>query len=175
MHPAVACNDWLVEWPPGSIAGYDDDDAGTLDERGDLPFRLRVAMLGSFGISARADRGSDADFAIVAAHVALYRDIVRPLVHHGEQYLLTQPPAADGGGDWAAIWYVAKDGQRGVLFAFRLGSDQTSRVFPLPGLDPGRRYLARRFGAAAQEAAVERLVVTAPEPFQSELCVVEAV
>ncbi len=173
-HPAVACNDWLVEWPPGSIAGYDEEDAGTLDERGDLAFRLRVAMLGSFGISARADRWSEADFATAAAHVALYRDTIRELVHHGDQYLLTPAPEADGSGDWAAIWYVAKDGSHGVLFAFRLGSDEASRMFPLPGLAGGRRYLARLFAGGVSEATADGLSVTVAEKFQSELCVVEA-
>jgi alpha-galactosidase len=174
-HPAVACNDWLVEWPPGSIAGYDEEDAGTLDERGDLPFRLRVAMLGSFGISARADRWSDDEFATAAAHVALYRQTVRELVHHGDQYLLTRTPEADGSGDWAAIWYVAKDASRGVLFAFRLGSDESSRAFPLPGLPQGSRYRARWFDGAVDELAAQEVKVTVPGQFQSELCVVEAV
>ena len=69
-HPAVACNDWLVEWPPGRIPGYDDDcRAG--DMRGDLAFRLRVAMLGSFGISAGIDRWSAADIATAKVHVGL--------------------------------------------------------------------------------------------------------
>ena len=174
-HPAVACNDWLVEWPPGSITGYDEEDTGTLDERGDLPFRLRVAMLGSFGISARVDRWSEADFATAAAHVALYRDTVRAVVHHGDQYLLTRPPDADGSGEWAAIWYVAKDASRGVLFAFRLGSEHVARVFPLPGLTGGRRYRARLFDGAVRDVTADGVTVTVPGKFQSELCVVEVV
>jgi alpha-galactosidase len=173
-HPAAACNDWLVEWPPGSIAGYDDEDSGTLDERGDLAFRLRVAMLGSFGISARADHWSDADFAIAAAHVALYRDTIRALVQHGDQYLLTPPPEANGSGDWAAIWYVAKDGSRGVLFAFRLSGEESSRMFLLPGLATGRRYVARLFGGEVEQAVTDGVALSVPQKFQSELCVVEA-
>jgi alpha-galactosidase len=172
-HPAVVCNDWLVEWPPGSIAGYDEEDAGTLDERGDLPFRLRVAMLGSFGISARADRWSDAEFAVAAAHVELYQRSLRELVHHGDQYLLTRTPEADGSGDWAAIWYVAKDASHGVLFAFRLGSDEASRAFPLPGLAQDRRYRVRWFGGAVDALAAQEVKVMVPGQFQSELCLVE--
>ncbi len=177
-HPAVACNDWLIEWPPGSIAGYDEEDAGSLDERGDLPFRLRVAMLGSFGISARADQWPEPDFATAAAHIALYRDTLRAIIHHGDQYLLTHPPAVDGSGEWAAVWYVTKDGLHGVLFAFRLGSEQASHVFPLPGLAKGLRYRVRWFGREVSEAAAESLTsgltVTMPRQFQSELCVIEA-
>jgi alpha-galactosidase len=143
-HPAVVCNDWLIEWPPGRIAGYDDDeDSVGLDDRCDLPFRLRVAMLGSFGISAAIDRWPEADLVIAAEHVALYRNKLRSIIHHGNQYFLTPPPI-DGSGDWAAIWYVAKDGSNGVLFAFRLGGGEGSRSFPLPAY-PRRRAIEQAF------------------------------
>jgi alpha-galactosidase len=178
-HPAVDCNDWLIEWPPGSIAGYDDEDAAGLDERGDRPFRLRVAMLGSFGVSARADQWPEADFAVAAQHIARYREKLRAIIHHGDQYLLTASPEADGSGDWAAIWYVAKDGMRGVLFAFRLAGDKASRSFLLSGLLGGRRYRVRVFSGAVTEhtgdALMAGLAVVVPDRFQSELCVVDSV
>jgi alpha-galactosidase len=176
-HPAVVCNDWLIEWPPGSIAGYDDEDAGGLDERGDLPFRLRIAMLGSFGISARIDRWPEADFALAAAHVALYREKLRAIIQEGDQYLLTEAPPGDGNGDWTALWYAAKDGTKGVLFAFRLAGAAAERVFALPGLVPDRSYQASFFSGAASEttgAALARgLSVAIPAQFQSALCYVE--
>jgi alpha-galactosidase len=56
-HPAVVCNDWLIEWPPGRIAGYDDDDSLNVDKRCDLPFRLRVAMLAALGSAQRSIAG----------------------------------------------------------------------------------------------------------------------
>lgn len=146
-HPAVVCNDWLVEWPPDAIAGYDDD-APELVGLGDLPFRLHVAMLGSFGISARVDRWEAADVATVAAHVGLYRERLRPLIQFGDQYLLTHAPGPDGSGDWAAVWYAAKDGTGGALYAFRLGGAEAVRVFGLPGLAAGARYRCSRFGDA---------------------------
>jgi len=177
-HPAVVCNDWLVEWPPGSIAGYDEEDAAGLDERGDLAFRLRVAMLGSFGVSARADQWPDADFTAAAAHVALYKEKLRAIIHHGYQYQLTRSPPADGSGDWAAIWYVAKDANRGVLFAFRLNGAEASRLFPLPGLRADRRYRVGRFSGGVTHAGGDVLAaglsVAIPGRFQSELCLIEA-
>ena len=176
-HPAVVCNDWLIEWPPGSIAGYDEDDSAGVDERGDLAFRLRVAMLGSFGISARADKWPEADFAVATEHVALYRDKLRPIIQFGDQYLLTRSPQADG-GDWAAIWYVAKDGRRGVLFAFRLEGADATRDFPLPGLLPRVHYrISRGAGesAATSEALAAGLTITLPDHYQSELCMVDAI
>jgi len=179
-HPAVVCNDWLIEWPPGRIAGYDDDeDSAGLDERCDLPFRLRVAMLGSFGISASIDRWPEADLVVAAEHVALYRDKLRPIIHHGDQYFLTPPPAADGSSGWAAIWYVAKDGSNGVLFAFRLGSGGTSRIFALAGLVSEKGYRASLLSAGriidtSGEALARGLSIAVPGQFQSELVIVEA-
>jgi len=105
-----------------------------LDERGDLPFRLRVAMLGSFGVSARIDRWPECDCATAAAHIALYREKLRAIIHHGDQYLLTKAPPPDGNGDWVALWYAAKDRSGGDLFTFRLGSTEGSRVPSRPAL-----------------------------------------
>ncbi len=178
-HPAVVCNDWLIEWPAGRIAGYDDEDTVGLDERGDLSFRLRVAMLGSFGISATIDRWPEADLVVAAEHVALYRNKLRSIIHHGHQYLLTPPPPTDGNGDWAAIWYVAKDGSNGVLFAFRLAAAETSRVFPLAGLISDKGYRASLFSAgsivdATGEALAQGLNIIVLGQFQSELVLVEA-
>lgn len=174
-HPAVVCNDWLIDWP-GSSA--DDKQAPLVDSRGDLPFRLRVAMLGSFGISAPVERWSDADMRTVAAHIAQYTTRLRPIIHHGDQYVLTKPPPTDGNGDWAAIWYVAKDGSAGALFAFRLASLDTGCVFRLSGLREERRYRVSFFSGEAAEISGQALAagftITIADPYRSELCWVEA-
>jgi alpha-galactosidase len=137
-HPAVACNDWLIDWPPKSenlhLGRWN-----LPDDRGDLIFRMRVAMLGSFGISAPLTRWTEAEIATARAHVDWYKTVARPLVHHGDQYILTDQPPLDGNGDWAAMWFAAKDGARGMGLFFRLGGDQTRR-FALPGLDPAGRF-----------------------------------
>jgi alpha-galactosidase len=175
-HPAVVCNDWLVEWPPGAIPGYDDQYAET-DVRGDLAFRLRVAMLGSFGVSAPMDRWTESDITTAAAHIALYRTRVRAIIQHGDQYLLTRAPPADGNGDWAAIWYAAKDGAGGVLVAFRLMGADGTRAFALPGLLAQERYQVRRFSGASTDttgaALAAGFAVTVANPFDSELILVE--
>lgn len=175
-HPAVACNDSLIEWPPGRIRGYDDDSVRS-DMRGDLAFRLRVAMLGSFGISAAIDRWSAADIATAKTHVALYANHLRDIIHFGDQYQLTEPPTVHGIGDWAVMWYVSKDGRRGVLFAFRLGGAAATRVFQLPGLLPAAPYRiwlppgdASRTTGAVLAAG---LAVTIEANFASCLCRVE--
>ncbi len=174
-HPAIECNDWLIEWPPhdGLHANH------AVDERGDVAFRTRVAMLGTFGISAPVERWSEEDFATVTNHVRWYKEIVRPLLQSGDQYLLTGARPLDGNGDWAAVWYAAKDAERGILFAFRLVSDEAERIFALPGLDPDAAYHVRSpedWSAVRTGAELATgLAVMADIPFRSALIAVERI
>ncbi|MGE5151199.1 MAG: alpha-galactosidase, partial [Rhodospirillaceae bacterium] len=176
-HPAVVCNDWLIDWPgdPEGQPGQPES-ASLVDWRGDLAFRLRVAMLGTFGISAPIDRWSPADVATTAAHAALYVSKVRPLLHFGDQYYLTRAPHPDGSSDWAAIWYAAKDGASGVLFAFRLAGTERIRRFRLPGLHEESRYrVTAGDGQSLTRTGAELatgLEIAIAESFCSELCVV---
>lgn len=174
-HPAIVCNDWLIDWPGGSEPP--DQPPVLVDPRGDLALRLRVAMLGTFGISAPIHRWSEADRAIAAAHVAVYKASIRAIIHHGDRYALTPPPPPDGNGDWAAIWYVTKDGLQGVLFAFRLAGPQDSRTFRLRGLRKNRRYRLSFHGGPESTATGAELDtglgVVLDETFRSALCLVE--
>jgi alpha-galactosidase len=179
-HPAVACNDWLIDWP-GSHGGNHSqvEPASLVDWRGDLALRLRVAMLGTFGISAPIDRWAPDDIATTAAHIELYVTKLRPLVHHGNQSYLTPPPLPDGSSDWAAIWYAAKDGLSGVLFAFRLSGADGRRTFRLPGLDEETRYRVT-FGSGEQATRsgaelAAGLDIALAETFRSELCLIERI
>ncbi len=175
-HPAVECNDWLVEWPPHE-AQHDPHRAPGGD-LGDLAFRLHVAMLGSFGISAPVEQWSAEDTLIVKRHVAWYKAVVRPVLQSGNQYLLTEAPPLDGQGDWAAIWTVQPDGQRGVLFAFRLASGEAARVFALPGLNPATNYrVSSPTGgnrARSGAALAHGLRVQMDAPFTSRLLCIES-
>jgi alpha-galactosidase len=174
-HCAVECNDWLIEWPPHDGLHRQQE----VDQRGDLAFRTRIAMLGTFGISAPVGQWTSDDVSAVKDHVSWYKETVRPLVNAGDQYMLTEAPPLDGEGDWAAVWYAAKDARRGVLFAFRLASSQAQRSFALPGLVPEARYRLRtpegwstvRGGAELADG----LVVTAEAPFRSVLIAIEGV
>lgn len=172
-HPAVECNSWLVEWPPHDALHK----RQWTDERGDLAFRTRVAMLGTFGISAPVENWSEDEVALVRDHIAWYKRRVQPLIQHGDEYLLTDPPPVDGNGDWAAIWFAGKEKERGALLAFRLIGEQAVRTFALPGLDPAARYRVLRFGGEAEERSGQELaaglVVTAAEPYRSMLIAVE--
>jgi alpha-galactosidase len=176
-HPPAACNDWLIEWPPNSIQDHMSRGA-TPDERGDLAFRLRVAMLGTFGISAPVITWSDDDVELAARHVRWYREHVRRRVKSADQYLLTEQPPLDGRGDWAAIWYADKDRAGGVGFCFRLEGSAV-RSFGLAGLDPARRYRLRHLDGPVVEASGAELTsgvtVSLAAPFSSAAFVVEAV
>ena len=135
-------------------------------------------MLGSFGISAAIDRWSAADIATAAAHVTLYTTQLRDIIHHGDQYQLTAAPAPSGNAEWAAMWYVAKDGLCGVLFAFRLAGAAATRTFPLPGLHLTQRYRVQHNQAIAAEttgaALTTGLSVTIDSRFASYVCLIEA-
>jgi alpha-galactosidase len=177
MHPPEACNDMLIQWPQTFMPGYGAEPS-PLDDRCDLAFRLRVAMLGAFGVSCRLDRWSDADRAIGAAHVAFYRERLRPIIPSAVQYLLTDMPPVDGAGDWAAIWYLAPHREAGALFVFRLAGEEPVRKFTLPGLLAERQYrLTWQDGGTTLDDGATLLAgvqVRIDAAFRSALCVVQA-
>jgi alpha-galactosidase len=178
-HPPVACNDWLIDWPGGPDGHSSEvEPASLVDARGDLAFRLRVAMLSTFGISAPIDRWSRSD-TTAAAHVELYATKLRALIHHGDQSYLTVLPTPDGSSDWTAVWYAAKDRLSGVMFAFRLSGADATRAFPLHGLQEGKRYKLT-FGSGETTTCTggelaAGLEIALPDRFRSELCLVERV
>lgn len=164
-HPPELCNDWLIEWPPGDVP-YAKDAAP--DERGDLAFRLHIAMLGSFGLSARIGGWSADELARAREEIAWYKEVVRPLVQEGRQFILTPQPGLDGLGGWAAMAHVAPAGDRAVAFVFRLEAAEESFVLHLPGLVAAATYRVRVAGregppmtGAALAAGLE-VVVDAP-------------
>jgi alpha-galactosidase len=176
-HPPEQCNDWLVEWPPHEA--QHDPLRSPGGEYGDLPFRIGIAMLGSFGISAPVERWSDEEIAIVKKHVAWYKQVVRPILQSSRQYLLTDAPPLDGKGDWAAIWYLLPEGTSGTLFAFRLANGLPARTFPLLGLDAKALYHLSSLDGWGMTAKGEELAagleVEADSPFRAVLLSVEKV
>jgi len=135
-HLPEECNDWIVDWPPH------DSNAGlrSVDDRGRLALRAHVAMLGSLGVSAPVWQWSEAERRECAGYISWYKSRIRPLFAGSDQYLLTEQPALDGQGDWAAIWYVADDATSGHLTAVRLSDGTPSRFLPLHGLDQDASY-----------------------------------
>jgi alpha-galactosidase len=168
-HPPELCNDWLIEWPPGDVPYAKEAEA---DERGDLLFRLRIAMLGSFGISARVAAWSDEERRAAAAEVAWYKAIARPLVQDGQQFILTAQPSLEGLGGWAAMAHVAADGGRAIAFVFRLEASDDAFRLRLPGLERDASYLATLSdGRTLRLTGVEAeagITLTLDAPYRSE-------
>ena len=106
-------------------------------------------------------------------HVAWYKEFIRPIMHNGDQYLLTAAPPLDGNGDWAAVWYATRDAGRGTLFAFRLASEEREQSFGLAGLDPRAQYRLQSLDgwSAIRSGAdlVSGLAVTVDAPFRALL------
>lgn len=175
-HPPEMCNDWLIEWPPGDVPYAKGAEA---DERGDLHFRLRIAMLGSLGLSARIAAWSDEDLARASKEIAWYKVFARPLVQDGRQYILTPQPRLDGTGGWAAMAHVSPDAARAVAFVFRLESEEERFLLRLPGLDAGAPYEVSVSGENVRRVTGEELAkgvwITTEAPYRSRTVSVERI
>ncbi|MEO1043969.1 MAG: alpha-galactosidase [Pseudomonadota bacterium] len=105
-----------------------------------LPMALRVAvaMFGSMGIEADLRRESDADRAVLAQGVALYKQH-RDLLHRGDFVRLERSAAH------IAFGVVAGDRQEALFLRANLAEPAFAIPAPLrfAGLDPQRRYRLR--------------------------------
>lgn len=180
-HPAKLCNDWLINWPKPKDETRPADPSleWRWDDRGDLKFRLRVAMLGTFGISSKLDMWTKEEIATAREHITWYKRAARDVISSGDQYLLTEAPPLTGKADWAAIWYAAKDRSRGVGHFFRLEGTDAERTFVLPGLDASATYEVSFFDGGAEYQTGAELArgvrVTIAETYGSALVAVSRV
>jgi len=153
------CGNWSLDVAPSP------DGATLAGGLNNWSFRHRMGVTGSLRLPTVLFGRFEGDLNAATRRLHDWR--------RAHQYLLTPAPPPDGNGDWAAIWYVAKDASAGALFAFRLAGGDASRTFPLPGLNAKGRYHARTFGGTNLQIGAGGLAVTAPEPFHSELVAVE--
>jgi alpha-galactosidase len=102
-----------------------------------LQYRFLVAMQGALGVGANLNHWTDADSAMGAKMIALYKRI-RPAVQTGDLYRLLSPRT----NDVTANQYVAPDGKLGVLFAFRHAQQYSTAAAAvrLRGLDEKAVY-----------------------------------
>lgn len=132
------CNHWMVGdtdrgvVTPGGAPGWHD-------------FMFRVAMNGQFGISSRVHEWDAALRERAKANVALYKR-VRSTIADGDVYHLTDPPPNVNPTGWMAIQYVAPEGARSVVTAYRLAGGAATRAFPLRGLRVDASYRVLREG-----------------------------
>ncbi|GAA1814858.1 alpha-galactosidase [Luedemannella flava] len=131
-------------YPAGIMAAWVTDSPNWLNGRAvPLRFRFHVAMAGVLAVGGNLTEWSPAELAEAASLVAQYKEI-RPIVQHGRQYRLAPP-----GAPVTAVQYVAPDGDRSVVLAYRpfptLG--RLPQPLPLRGLDPTAVYRDDATGA----------------------------
>jgi len=141
-------------------------------------FLFRIPMNGQFGISSRIADWSPALRQRAAGEVASYKRI-RTVIDGSDVYHLTAQPAHNDPQGWMAIQYVARDAQRSVLLAYRLGHSEPSRRFPLRGLT-AERYAVSIDGQpagtfTAQELAGPGLPLTRDAEWRGAMVELEAV
>jgi alpha-galactosidase len=142
------CNHWMVG----------DDDHGHVDltkPPGWWDFLFRVPMNGQFGVSSRILDWSTELRACAAANIALYKRL-RQTIDGADVYHLTAQPAHDDPQGWMAIQYVAQDGGRSVVLAYRLAHGGDQETFRLRGL-AARRYAVDADGRPAGSYTAEEL------------------
>jgi alpha-galactosidase len=160
------CNHWMVG----------DKDDGTVHREGPVgwwDFLFRVPMNGQYGISSKAfDWGPELKWR-AAENVALYKSI-REILVGADVYHLTPQPDRDDPRGWMALQYVAPDRSRSVVTAYRLGGGEPSRLFPLRGLDPAKRYAVNLDGKPAVELQKHELTVTLDAEWRAAVIKLEA-
>jgi alpha-galactosidase len=112
-----------------------------------LDYRFLSAMQGSLGIGANLNKWNEAEFTDAARLVAAYKGI-RQTVQRGDLYRLIRPTDASGR---SATFYVSRDKQQAVLFAFLHSSTKLDRqpAIQVFGLDPMKRYRVKPINAAS--------------------------
>ena len=103
-----------------------------------LKFKINVAMMGKMGFDINLHEIGDGDMTYCQQSVALYKNVIKPLVLDGDQYRLVSPYE----GNHTSTMFVAKDRRDAVVFAFdvhpRYGESLYNVV--MQGLDPDATY-----------------------------------
>lgn len=102
-----------------------------------MDFRAKVALFGHMGIEADPTQMSPEDRAVLAAHVALYKQW-RTVLHEGTLYELLRPDSGTYG------WQVSLD-SRSLALVAQTGFSQYFEAAPIrfSGLQPERLYRVR--------------------------------
>lgn len=120
-------------------------------DRGKLPLRMHVSMLGLLGIGGHLGRWTQEEREVARKHSAAYKSI-RHTVQQGDQYRLRSAQA----GPFSAVQYVSKDRSGSVLFAFRTHLPRSQEALPplyLRGLEGGALYEVEGFPGVRSGAA----------------------
>jgi alpha-galactosidase len=135
-------------YAPGVMMDWVSDSPHWVNNRvTSLDYRFLSAMQGSLGIGANLNKWSEAEFKDAARLVAAYKGI-RQTVQRGELYRLIRPGDVSGR---SATFYVSRDKQQAVLFAFLHSSTKLDRQpsIQVLGLDPMKRYRVKSINTAS--------------------------
>ncbi len=144
---------WAQMLPLGVLGNHVGPDPNPITGRRQaMDFRAKCAMFGHMGVEADPARMREDDRAVLAAHIALYKDW-RDVIHGGRLYAITHPdPGVTGWlarGDGRALALVVQTAPAAgfhpapVTFA-GLDDDARYRLWlPAPWPVPARHYLAQ--------------------------------
>lgn len=109
-------------------------------------------------------------------HIALYKDVLRPLMREGRTYHIAPPT----GNDWDAIETYNPSRLTGAALVFRPDVSADSWAVRLKGLDAGQTYSVRGFDSGREWTATGEdlmrrgISLTLPERESSEILLFEA-
>ncbi len=132
-------SEWINGYPPQQFNPRDPN-----LQPHELDYFIRIGMLGVMGLSQKLPELPAWVRERYAAHIGLYKSLVRRFVRQADLYRLTDQPHRNGGGDrWAAFQYALPDADEHLLFVFRLPGGEPARTLRLRALHPDRDYLVR--------------------------------
>jgi alpha-galactosidase len=95
-------------------------------------------MMGWLTVMQNTNAWSPQEHAAAKQEFALYKEKLRPFIRDADLYHISARP---DGVHWDGIEYYDTQHQRALVYVFRGSArDEQTHIFPLYGLQPGRRY-----------------------------------
>jgi alpha-galactosidase len=122
--PAAMLEDYVEKWPTPRLENF--------------RYMLRSGMMGWLTVMQNTNAWSPQEHAAAKQEFALYKEKLRPFIRDADLYHISARP---DGVHWDGIEYYDTQHQRALVYVFRGSArDEQTHIFPLYGLQPGRRY-----------------------------------
>jgi alpha-galactosidase len=133
---------------------------------------LRAAMVHRFGASLRLPELRPDLLERLRVHLALYRDVLTPVIRDGVLRPLTESPARGGRGERAPAIQLTGSSDRHVVLAVTLDGGVRRAVVHPVALDPAARYRVTDLatGAATEATGAELLADGIPLAGDPAVC-----